>query len=59
MNRLSILASMLAMACLPMMAQKTGSKVLEKPDPNFRFISASDSRTWKEMRLSKTSTERA
>lgn len=50
---------MLAMACLPMMAQKTGSKVQEKPDPNFRFISASDSRTWKEMRLSKTSTERA
>ena len=26
MKRLSILASMLAMACLPMMAQKTGSK---------------------------------
>lgn len=37
MNRLSILASMLAMACLPMMAQKTGSKVQEKPDPNFQI----------------------
>ena len=28
---------MLAMACLPMMAQKTGSKVQEKPDPNFQI----------------------
>lgn len=37
MKRLSILASMLAMACLPMMAQKTGSKVQEKPDPNFQI----------------------
>ena len=37
MNRLSILASMLAMVCLPMMAQKTGSKVQEKPDPNFQI----------------------
>ena len=36
MNKLSIFASMMMM-CLPMMAQKNGSKAQVKPDPNFQI----------------------
>ena len=37
MNKLSIFASMMMLMCLPMMAQKNGSKAQVKPDPNFQI----------------------
>ena len=37
MNRLTFLASMLMMVCLPMVAQKKSNKSMAKPDPNFQI----------------------
>lgn len=56
MNKLSIFASMMMMMCLPMMAQKNGSKAQVNLIRTSKFISVSDSRTWRAMPPSKTST---
>ena len=53
MRRLIIIAFFFMNLCLPMGTQASnGGNV--SPDPIFRFISVSDSRTWREMPPSKT-----